>query len=94
MPFRVERLISRIFIRHSISSDAVRIILQALRAGGDTMAQFSHADFGGLSQWASGTTMVGDMFNNSLNSKLDAVCSELAVTSPKRRQRHPWVELR
>ena len=24
-------------------------------------------------------TMVGDMFNNGLKSKLDAVCSELAV---------------
>jgi hypothetical protein len=43
------------------------------------MAQFSHADFGGMSQWAPGMTMVGDMFNNSLKSTLDAVCSELAA---------------
>jgi hypothetical protein len=42
------------------------------------MAQFSHADFGGMSQWSPGMTMVGDMFNNSLKSKLDAVCMELA----------------
>ena len=27
---------------------------------------------------AAGHTMVGDMFNNGLKSKLDAVCSELA----------------
>ena len=34
------------------------------------MAQFSHADFGGMSQWSSGMTMVGDMFNDGLKSKL------------------------
>jgi hypothetical protein len=53
--------------------------LRALRAGGGTMAQFSHADFGGMSQWSRGMSMVGDMFDNRLKSKLDAVCSELAA---------------
>ena len=43
------------------------------------MAQFSHPEFGGMSQWSPGMTMVGDMFNNGLKSKLDAVCSELAA---------------
>src|ERR1700722_332063 len=43
------------------------------------MAQFSHPDFGGMCQWSSGMTMVGDMFNNSLKSKLDAICTELAA---------------
>jgi hypothetical protein len=43
------------------------------------MAQFSHPDFGGMSQWSPGMTMVGDMFNNSLKTKLDAVCTELAA---------------
>ena len=43
------------------------------------MAQFSHSDFGGMSQWSSGMTMVGDMFNTSLKSKLDALCTELAA---------------
>jgi hypothetical protein len=70
--------ISRVSIRHSISPDAVRTILQALRSGGG-MAQFSHPDFGGMSQWSPGMTMVGDMFNTSLKSKLDAVCTELAA---------------
>ena len=27
------------------------------------MAQFSHSDFGGMSQWSPGMTMVGDMCN-------------------------------
>jgi hypothetical protein len=31
------------------------------------MAQFSHADFGGMSQWSPGMSMVGDMFNTHLN---------------------------
>ena len=79
MPLNEEAFIARISIRHSVSPDAVRTILRALRSGGGTMAQFSHSEFGGMSQWSSGMTMVGDMFNNSLKSKLDAVCTELAA---------------
>jgi hypothetical protein len=79
MPLNEEGFISRVSIRHSVSADAVRTILRALRFGGGTMAQFSHPDFGGMSQWSPGMTMVGDMFNNTLKSKLDAVCTELAA---------------
>jgi hypothetical protein len=74
-----ENLIARFSVQHSVSSDAVRTILRALRSGGGTMAQFSHSDFGGMSQWSPGMTMVGDMFNNGLKSKLDAICTELAA---------------
>src|SRR3979490_773486 len=79
MPLNEEGFISRVSIRHSVSPDAVRTILRALRSGGGTMAQFSHPDFGGMSQWSPGMTMVGDMFNNGLKSKLDVVCTELAA---------------
>jgi hypothetical protein len=79
MPLNEENLVARVALRHSISSDAVRTILRALRSGGGSMAQFSHPEFGGMSQWSPGMTMVGDMFNNGLKSKLDAVCSELAA---------------
>ena len=79
MPLNEEGFIDRVSLRHSVSPDAVRTILQALRSGGGTMAQFSHAEFGGMSQWSPGMTMVGDMFNNRLKAKLDAVCSELAA---------------
>ena len=72
-------LVSRLSSRHSVSSDAVRTILQALRSGGGSMAQFSHSDFGGMSQWSPGMTMVGDMFNNGLKSKLNSICTELAA---------------
>src|SRR3981189_215381 len=79
MPLNEDSFIDRVSIRHSVSADAVHTILRALRSGGGSMAQFSHSDFGGMSQWAPGMTMVGDMFNNSLKSKLDAVCTELAA---------------
>jgi hypothetical protein len=72
-----DALITRLAIRHSVSADAVRTVLRALRSGGG-MAQFSHADFGGMSQWSPGMTMVGDMFNDDLKAKLDAICTELA----------------
>jgi hypothetical protein len=72
-----EGAIIRLAIRHSVSPDAVRTILRALRSGGG-MAQFSHPDFGSMSQWSGGMTMVGDMFNSELKSKLDAICTELA----------------
>src|SRR5216684_8932797 len=79
MSLNEEGFIDRVSIRHSVSPDAVRTILRALRSGGGRMAQFSHSDFGGMSQWSPGMSMVGDMFNNSLKSKLDAVCTELAA---------------
>ena len=59
MPLNEEAFIDRVSIRHSVSTDAVRTILRALRSGGGTMAQFSHSDFGGMSQWSPGMTMVG-----------------------------------
>ena len=43
------------------------------------MAQFSHPEFGGLAQWSTGMTMVGDMFNDSLKAKLNAIATELAL---------------
>ena len=73
-----EALITRLAIKHRVSADAVRTVLRALRSGGGRMAQFSHADFGGMSQWSPGMTMVGDMFNNELKAKLGAICDEIA----------------
>ncbi len=74
-----EPLIARLSVRHSVSPDAVRTILRALRSSGGSMAQFSHADFGGMSQWSPGMAMVGDMFNDALKTKLGAICSDLAA---------------
>jgi hypothetical protein len=72
-------LVERMAKKHSVSPAAVGVVLKALRSGGGRMAQFSHADFGGMSQWSPGMSMVGEMFNKPLNAKLDALCSDLAA---------------
>src|ERR1700737_1805826 len=72
-------LIDRMAKKHSVSPAAVQVVLAALRSGGGRMAQFSHADFGGMSQWSPGMSMVGDMFNTQLKAKLDALCSDIAT---------------
>jgi hypothetical protein len=51
-------LIDRLAKGHSVSAAAVQVVMSALRSGGGRMAQFSHADFGGMSQWSPG--LVGD----------------------------------
>ena len=72
-------LIDSLAKRHSVSPAAVQVVMKALRRGGGRMAQFSHADFGGMSQWSPGMSMVGDMFNTELKSKLDALCTDIAA---------------
>jgi hypothetical protein len=72
-------IIDRLAKRHSVSPVAVQVVMTALRNGGGPMAQFSHADFGGMSQWSPGMSMVGDMFNNQLKSKLDVLCTDIAA---------------
>jgi hypothetical protein len=43
--------------KHSVSPAAVEVVFTALRSGGGQMEQFSHADFGGMSQWSPGMSM-------------------------------------
>src|ERR1700743_2791938 len=65
--------------RHGLSQDAVLAMLVALREGGGTMAQFNIAELGGNGQWMrGGMTMVGNMFDNALKARVDALCNELA----------------
>jgi hypothetical protein len=77
VPENDSELIDRMAKKHSLSPAAVEFALSALRSGGGPMAQFSHADFGGISQWSPGMSMVGDMFNTQLKAKLDALCSDI-----------------
>jgi len=54
-------------------------MLFAVHAGGGTMAQFSIPELGGSGQWMrGGMTMVGNMFDNALKARVDALCGELA----------------
>ena len=80
-----DEFVERLAKRHSLSPAAVQVVLVALRRGGGRMAQFSHADFGGMSQWSPGMSMVGDMFNTQLKSRLDALCTDIVayLTAPE-----------
>ena len=65
--------------RHGVSPEAVEHVLMALMAGQGSQAQFNHPDLGGMGQWSQGgMTMVGDMFNNQLKARVDAICSDVA----------------
>lgn len=55
------------------------MMLDSILRGNGTMAQFNINELGGGGQWMrGGMTMVGDMFNYSLKSKVDGICSELS----------------
>ncbi len=74
-----ENAITDIAQRHGLSRDAVLAMLFAIHAGGGTMAQFSIPELGGSGQWMrGGMTMVGNMFDNALKARVDALCGDLA----------------
>ena len=71
--------LSEIASRHGVSFGAVEHLLYAVMAGQGNQAQFNHPDLGGMGQWSlGGMTMVGDMFNNNLKARVDALCTELS----------------
>jgi Short C-terminal domain len=73
-----EYAITDIAHRHGLSREAVLAMLFALHAGGGTMAQFDIPELGGSGQWMrGGMTMVGNMFDNALKARVDALCNEL-----------------
>lgn len=77
---KAQQAIANLAQRYGISEDAVRTMLFAVSAGNGTMAQFYHVELGGGGQWMrGGMTMVGDMFNSGLKSKVDGLCSELST---------------
>jgi hypothetical protein len=74
-----ESAIADVAQRYGLSSEAVLAMLFAVHAGGGTMAQFSIPELGGSGQWMrGGMTMVGNMFDNALKARVDALCNELA----------------
>ncbi len=79
-----QRKIDELAQRYGVSTDAVMTLLEALVNSNGTMAQFNHRELGGGGQWMlGGMTMVGDMFNHSLKSKVDGLCSELSQLLPQ-----------
>jgi hypothetical protein len=73
------RIVADVATRHRVSLDAARALLGALVRGSGRQAQFNHPDLGGMGQWSQGgMIMVGDMFNQGLKYRVDALCNELA----------------
>ncbi len=74
-----ESTLAEVAQRYGLSREAVLAMLFAVHAGGGTMAQFSIPELGGSGQWMKGgMTMVGNMFDNALKARVDALCGELA----------------
>jgi Short C-terminal domain len=72
-------VVNELVQRHGFSADATEQMLVAVLNGNGQMAQFSHAEFGGSGQWMrGGMTMIGDMFNNYLKGRVDALCADIA----------------
>jgi hypothetical protein len=73
------RIVADVAQRHGVSVDAAVALLGALAQGNGRQAQFNHPDLGGMGQWSEGgMIMVGDMFNQGLKHRVDALCNELA----------------
>ncbi len=74
-----KRIIEDAAKKHGVSSDAIATLINALIAGGGRMAQFNHPELGGMGQWSQGGMfMIGDMFNNDLKRRVEAICIDLS----------------
>ena len=74
-----QQAIDEIAGRYDLKVQSVETLVNAVIRGNGTMAQFNIPELGGSGQWMKGgMTMVGDMFNNSLKSKVDKLCTELS----------------
>ena len=74
-----QRLVAELSQRYGFGTDAIAHMLFAVRYGNGSMAQFSHPEFGGSGQWMQGgMIMLGDMFNNALKGRVDALCNDIA----------------
>lgn len=74
-----QQLVQTLAQRHAVSPEAVTHMLIAVHNGNGTMAQFNHREFGGAGQWMrGGMTMVSDLFNHQLKSRVDNLCSDIS----------------
>src|SRR5271155_6250887 len=73
------RAVGEIANRNGVSLEAALALVDSLAQGGGRQAQFNHPDLGGMGQWSQGgMIMIGDMFNQGLKYRVDALCNELA----------------
>lgn len=77
---KIEAQLDALAAQHGFSPAAIRQLYEAIRAGNGTAAQFSHPEFGGMGQWLrGGMLMIGDMFNQNLKGRVDALCNDLSA---------------
>lgn len=63
---------------HGFSPRTAEGMLEALRRGGGTQAQFDLPEAGGMGQWSSGgMLMIGDMFDSGLKARVQALIADL-----------------
>lgn len=73
------RVVNELVQRHGFSPDATQHMVIAVLNGNGQMAQFNHPEFAGGGQWMrGGMIMIGDMFNNYLKGRIDALCSDVS----------------
>ncbi len=79
-----QQLVNTISARYGISADAAEHMILAVYRGNGSMAQFNCYELGGSGQWMrGGMTMVGDMFNHGLKSRVDNLCNDIATELAK-----------
>lgn len=77
---KVETQLEALAAKHGFSVAAVNQLYAAVQAGNGNAAQFSHPEFGGMGQWMrGGMLMIGDMFNQGLKGRVDALCNDLSA---------------
>jgi len=74
-----EGRVAEIAARHGVSPATTARVAVALARSGGGQVQFNEPELGGFGQWSrGGMVMIGDMFNNALKARVDALCGDLA----------------
>ena len=72
--------VAEVAARHGVGTATAERLAAALARSGGGQAQFDEAELGGFGQWSrGGMVMIGDMFNNALKARVDALCSDLSA---------------
>jgi len=74
-----DQAVADIARKHGFGTDAAAAMLSSVQNGHGTMAQFNHPELGGAGQWMrGGMTMISDMFNHNLKSRVSALADDLS----------------
>ncbi|MDM0108850.1 SHOCT domain-containing protein [Variovorax sp. J22R24] len=78
-PAPLVQALTDVAARHGFELEVAQVLWEAVTLGQGGMAQFSHPTLGGSGQWMrGGMLMIGDMFDQGLKARVNALCEELA----------------